>query len=93
MTFLDRLTGLFRKGGESDGGATGEGKSDLQKNMEKALRMKREAGPQANIPEHRSANEGPVQGRQMGMSDRDAGSEGSHTPQLKRSQVARSGDT
>jgi hypothetical protein len=29
----------------------------------------------------------------MGMTDRDAGSEGSHTPQLKRSQVARSGDT
>ena len=91
MTFLDKVTGFFRKGGESSGGKGG-GKSDLQKNMEKALQMKQAAGPQANIPEHRTAHEGGVHGQQMSMTDRDAGSEGSHTPQLKRSQVARSGD-
>ena len=95
MTFLDRLTGLFRKGGDVGGGKSGGksgDKSDLQANMEKALHMKREAGSQAKIPEHRTANEGAVQGRQMSMTDRDAGSEGSHQPQLKRSHVARSGD-
>ena len=89
MTFLDRLTGFFRRGGNESGG----GKSDLQKNMEKALEMKRAAGPQTTTPEHRTAHEGEVQGQQMSMTDRDAGSEGSYQPQLKRSRVARSGDT
>src|SRR3712207_7074488 len=70
MTFLDRLTGFFRKGGESDGG-----KSDLQKNMEKALEMKQAAGRQTTTPEHQTAHEGEVQGQQMSMTDRDARSE------------------
>jgi hypothetical protein len=91
MTFLDKVTSFFRKGGE--GGNSGGGKSDLQKNMEKALEMKQAAGRQTTTPEHRTAREGEVHGQQMSMTDRDAGSEGSHTPQLKRSQVARSGDT
>ena len=92
MTFLDKVTGFFRKGGES-GGNSGGGKSDLQKNMEKALEMKKAAGRQTTTPEHQTAREGEVHGQQMSMTDRDAGSEGTHTPQLKRSQVARSGDT
>jgi hypothetical protein len=91
MTFLDKVTGFFRKGGES--GNNGGGKSDLQKNMEKALEMKQAAGRQTTTPEHRTAREGEVHGQQMSMTDRDAGSQGTHTPQLKRSQVARSGDT
>jgi hypothetical protein len=93
MTFLDKVTGFFRKGGESSGGGKGGGKSDLQKNMEKALQMKQAAGRQTTTPEHQTTHEGGVQGQQMSMTDRDAGSEGSHAPQLKRSQVARSGDT
>ena len=87
MSFLDRISGWFRSPGKGD-----HGKSDLQKNMEKALEMKKAAGPQTNIPEHQTANEGMPANVQFGMTDRDAGSEGSHQPQLKRSQVPRSGD-
>jgi hypothetical protein len=89
MTFMSKLSGLFNRGGE----AQGEGKSDLKANMEKALAMKQQAGSQAHIPEHQTANDGAIKGPQMSMTDRDAGSQGSHQPQLKRSQVARSGDT
>ena len=87
MNFVSKLTGWFNRRGGS------EGKSDLQQNMEKALAMKQEAGPQTNIPEHQTRHEGGVSGEQMGMTDRDAGSQGSYQPQLKRSRVARSGDT
>jgi hypothetical protein len=62
-------------------------------NAHKALELKHQAGPQTNIPEHRTSHEGKIKGPQFGMTDRDAGSEGSHQPQLKRSQVARSGDS
>ncbi|HEX8663260.1 MAG TPA: hypothetical protein VF744_04445 [Beijerinckiaceae bacterium] len=93
MTFLDKVTGFFRKGGDAGGTRDGGGKSDLQKNMEKALAMKQAAGRQTTTPEHQTAREGEVHGQQMSMTDRDAGSQGTHTPQLKRSQVARSGDT
>ena len=96
MTLLDKVTGLFRKGGESGNGGKdgkGAGKSDLQKNMEKALQMKQAAGRQTTTPEHQTTHGGEISGQQMSMTDRDAGSQGTHTPQLKRSQVARSGDT
>jgi hypothetical protein len=92
MTFLDKATGFFRKGGDARGNSGG-GKGDLQKNMEKALEMKQAAGRQTTTPEHRTAREGEVHGQERSMTDRDAGSEGTHTPQLKRSRVARSGDT
>src|SRR4051794_24405647 len=69
------------------------GKTPLQRNMEKALRMKQEAGPQTNIPEHRTAHEGGVQGSQVNYSDTAVGKEPTYTPNLKRSHVARSGDT
>ncbi len=69
-------------------------KAALTENMNKALNMKKEAGPQAHIPSHRTAHEGGVKGSQFPTdTDRDAGSQGSHQPQLKRSQVARSGDS
>ena len=68
-------------------------KTLLQKHAEKALRMKREAGPQANIPEHETANAGGVHGAQVNYSDTAVGREPTHTPNLKRSHVARSGDT
>jgi hypothetical protein len=66
---------------------------ELVDNAHKALELKQEAGPQTNIPEHRTSHEGKIRSPQFGMTDRDAGSEGSHQPQLKRSQVARSGDS
>jgi hypothetical protein len=84
MNFVSKLTGWFNRRG---------GKSDLQQNMEKALTMRQEAGSQTNIPEHQTRHEGGVSGEQMSMTDRDAGSQGSYQPQLKRSRVARSGDT
>jgi hypothetical protein len=85
MNFVSKLTGWFnRRGGKS---------GDLKQNMEKALAMKQEAGPQTSIPEHQTSHEGGVSGQQMSMTDRDAGSQGSYQPQLKRSRVARSGDT
>jgi hypothetical protein len=106
MNFFSKVTEWFRGGGggeardrgahEAPQGEKHEApgdKSDLQKNMEKALHMKQEAGPQTSIPEHQTAHEGGVGEPQIGMTDRDAGSEGSYTPQLKRSRVARSCDT
>jgi hypothetical protein len=66
---------------------------DLVENAHKALEMKQDAGPQTNVPEHQTPHGSKIKGPQFGMTDRDAGSEGSHQPQLKRSQVARSGDS
>jgi hypothetical protein len=66
---------------------------ELVDNAHKALEMKQEAGPQTNIPDHQTSHGSKIKGSQFGMTDRDAGSEGSHQPQLKRSQVARSGDS
>ena len=68
------------------------GKTTLQRNAEKALRMKREAGPDARIPEHQTAHEGGVRGSQVNYSDTAIGKEPTYTPNLKRSRVARSGD-
>lgn len=68
------------------------GKTPLQRNMEKALRMKQEAGPQTNIPEHQTAHEGGVQGSQVNYSDTAVGKEATYAANLKRSHVARSGD-
>jgi hypothetical protein len=68
--------------------------SETQKELaEKALRMKKEGETPTHIPEHQTSHEGGVHGQQFQPTDRDAGSEGSHQPQLKRSQVARSGDS
>ncbi len=85
MNFVSKVTGWFNRRGGKGG--------DLKQNMEKALAMKQAAGPQTNIPEHQTSHEGGVSGQQFSMTDRDAGSQGSYQPQLKRSRVARSGDT
>jgi hypothetical protein len=92
MTVLSKLTGWFNRG-EGKGDGRGVDKSDLQHNMEKALRMKQEAGPQTNIPEHQSSREGGVQGGQVNYTDTQLGPEPTYTPNLKRSHIARSGDT
>ncbi|NNM72730.1 hypothetical protein [Enterovirga aerilata] len=68
------------------------GKSELQQNAEKALRMKQEAGPQTNIPEHRTPHEGGVGGPQVSYTDTALGKEPTYTPNLKRSHNPRSGD-
>jgi hypothetical protein len=85
MKVLERLSGLFRKGG-------GAGKSDLQANMQKALHMKQESGSQAHIPPHQTPGEG-MKVRQDPNRSEGPGAEGGFTPELKRSRVARSGDT
>jgi len=84
MTFLSKITGLFTRRG---------GQGDLRQNMEKAPAMKQEAGPQTSIPEHQTRHEGGVQGGQVNRTDTSVGTEATYTRNLKRSRVARSGDT
>ncbi|MBB4040630.1 hypothetical protein GGR34_002287 [Microvirga flocculans] len=67
-------------------------REDLKANAEKALRMKQEAGPQASIPAHRTANKGMQADPHRVEVDASGGREAGFTPQLKRSRVARSGD-
>jgi hypothetical protein len=78
--------GVGQKGDEQSG------KSTLQENAEKALRMKQEAGPQTHIPEHQTSHDGGVQGGQVGYTDTGVGQESTYTSNLKRSHNARSGD-
>lgn len=66
-------------------------RQELMANAEKALRMKQEAGPQANIPEHQTAREG-MHGDPHRVEFDSSGREAAFTPQMKRSKVARSGD-
>jgi hypothetical protein len=66
--------------------------ADLRANAEKALRMKQEAGPQANIPPHQTANPG-MQSANVNTDVSRQSQEGAFEPQLKRTKVARSGDT
>ena len=67
-------------------------RQELMENAEKALRMKQEAGPQTNIPEHQTSHDGMQKDPHMVEFDRSSGREAGFTPQLKRSKVARSGD-
>ncbi|WP_293865307.1 hypothetical protein [uncultured Alsobacter sp.] len=71
---------------------TGGKDSDLHKAAEKALRMKKDAGPEASTPPHRSAKQGGVRGPQVGMTDTAVGREPTQTPNLKRSHNPRTGD-
>jgi hypothetical protein len=91
MNLLSKVAGFFRKDSGNEG-AHGQ-KSDLRKNMEKALHMKQEAGSKARIPEHQTPREGMKPAHDPHMSDATRGAEAGFTPQLKRSKVARSGDT
>lgn len=65
---------------------------ELKANAEKALRMKQEAGAQANIPPHQTANEG-MRSANVNTDVSRGSQEGAFEPQLKRTKVARSGDT
>ena len=65
--------------------------AELRANAEKALRMKQEAESGAHIPPHQTANEGmrPKETNEDHIPAR----EGYFQPELKRTKVARSGDT
>jgi hypothetical protein len=65
-------------------------RQELMANAEKALRMKQEAGPAANIPEHQTAHEG--MRVHNSKEDHIPAREGYFEPELKRTKVARSGD-
>jgi hypothetical protein len=65
-------------------------REELVANAEKALRMKKEAGPQTNIPDHQTASEG--MNPKTTNEDHIPAREGYFTPELKRTNVARSGD-
>jgi hypothetical protein len=65
-------------------------REELMSNAEKALRMKKEAGPQTNIPDHQTANEG--MNPKTTNEDHIPAREGYFEPELKRTKVARSGD-
>ena len=74
------------------GGRKEQAKQDLKANAEKALRMKQQAGPQAHIPPHQTANDG-MQSANVNTDVSRSSQEGGFEPQLKRTKVARSGDT
>jgi hypothetical protein len=84
MKTFERLSRLFRKDARE---------SDLQANMQKALHMKQESGSQAHIPPHQTAREGMKPAPDPHAGEASRGAEAGFTPQLKRSRVARSGDT
>ena len=94
MTILDRAKAALGFGPKPDSAsaAPSSGKSHLQQNAEKALRMKQDAGPQTHIPEHQTSHEGGVQGGQVGYTDTAVGREPTHASNLKRSHNARTGD-
>lgn len=68
-------------------------KEKLIESAEKALEMKKQAGPQTAIPEHRTEHSGGVDGSQMPYSDTRLGKEGTWEANLKRSHNPRVGDT
>jgi hypothetical protein len=72
---------------------TAQAKDELKANAEKALAMKNEAQETRKIPPHQTAHEGMQPAHDPHMSDATRGAEAGFTPQLKRSRVARSGDT
>lgn len=70
----------------------GRRRPSLQESAKKALEMKQQAGPQTNIPGHRTAHDGGMQGAQVGYTDTALGKEATYTSNLKRSHNARTGD-
>lgn len=66
-------------------------REELKANAEKALRMKQESDTGPNIPPHQTAHEGMRD--HSSNEDHIPAREGYFTPELKRTKVARSGDT
>lgn len=65
-------------------------REELKANAEKALRMKQESNTGSPIPAYQNANEG--MRNQTTSEDHIPAREGSFTPEMKRTRVARSGD-
>jgi len=84
LGFFDKVRKLVRRGNSAQ--------DELRANAQKALRMKREAGPQTHIPEHQTPHQGGVKGAQVNYSDTGIGKESTWTSNLKRSHNARVGD-
>ncbi len=66
-------------------------REELKANAEKALRMKQENGTGTQIPPHQTAHEG--MRPNTSNEDHIPAREGYFQPELKRTKVARSGDT
>jgi hypothetical protein len=67
-------------------------KSRLQKNMEKAYEMKKEAGSETHIPEHQTADEGMKSLPNKGIAPSGALNAEGNTPVLSRSHGVRTSD-
>lgn len=78
--------------GEQSSPSTPES-GDLHENMEKALAMKKRAGPAAHIPEHRTAREGMNPHGNDEAPPSGALDHGGNTPALKRAHGVRRSDT
>jgi hypothetical protein len=91
---FDLIKSWFGKSRAGPVGAASEsgGTSDLQRNAQKALDMKRQAGPQTHIPAHQTAHEGGVHAAQRDYTDGELNKEATYTSNLKRSHNARTGD-
>jgi hypothetical protein len=89
MELFSKVTGWFKR----DRAGAGQGKGELQRNMEKALEMKNAAHAKTQVPEHRTPGEGMKPANDPEMGDAARAADAGFTPQLKRSRVARSGDT
>ncbi len=76
-------------------GATGRPwfrKETQREIMERAMRMKEEAGPQTNIPEYETSHEGAIKGGQINYTDTRLGREGTYVENTGRSRGARASD-
>jgi hypothetical protein len=71
----------------------GRARNALKAYAEKALAMKKQAGDDKVIPPHQTAHEGMQRNDDADVHHANRGGEAGFTPQLKRSRVARSGDT
>ena len=87
-----KLTRAYRASTRTVGTARRPGMSQREI-MEKALHMKQEAGPLTRIPEHQTANQGGVQGGQVGYTDTALVREGTFTENTGSSHGARVGDS
>jgi hypothetical protein len=71
----------------------GRARNALKAHAEKALAMKKEAGDDKVIPPYHTAHEGMQRNDDAEAHHANRSADAGFTPQLKRSRVARSGDT
>ena len=90
MELFSKVTAWFKRG---DRAGAGQGKSELQTEHGEGAPYEEGRRLAAHIPEHQTARQGMKPAHDPEMSDATRGAEAGFTPQLKRSRVARSGDT